>query len=209
MNIRKLCLIVGGPMIILGILGYRFGYFTSPKTVENTPPPTRAVTKERAPKRESPPILKIEKKETDDILPPSPNQTNNLKTEDVAPKTELSKITVNEVSEKPEFTLGRGDPFTYGSSQQDDFSQSTRSVNLGDIAIKGIIRIENDSSIAILCVNGEDRHYYVKKGSVIRVQRTSKGAAISGESYISVKDVRDDEVELVLQERPDRVIIVR
>lgn len=230
MKIQKFALIVGGPILILAILGYRFGYFNFPnqekKLSASSEEPLRTETSVK--KSQTPP-----KEKTESTLNPASSKVAVTEKKVVKSKSPTAAPVDKITSEKerptqtivkeevaleppppsqptpPKSMLGKGDPFSYASGHDEDFGQSIRNISLGEIEIKGIIRLEKDTPIAILHVKNEDRLYYVKKGSVIRIHRPSKTNTYNSESYIAVKNIRDDEVELILQDRPDRLIIVR
>ena len=69
--------------------------------------------------------------------------------------------------------------------------------------------MSGDEPIAILYSQESNRSYYIKKSDVIRVSSKASNGSLSTEVYLVVKDVRDNEVELIQQERPDKVIIIR
>ena len=76
--------------------------------------------------------------------------------------------------------------------------------------IVGFVRLKGTAPVAILHLKDTGRNYYVSRGDVIRItENGGKSAAPLTEAYVVIKDVRDEEVELVQQERPDKVIIVR
>ena len=69
--------------------------------------------------------------------------------------------------------------------------------------------MSGDEPIAILYSQESNRSYYIKKSDVIRVSSKASSGSLCTEVYLVVKDVRDNEVELIQQERPDKVIIIR
>ncbi len=105
--------------------------------------------------------------------------------------------------------LGAGDPFRYSVSGTDDYTPTSSNRFVSGILIKGIIRMAGEAPpLALLYLSEGNRNFYVRKGDVIRVPTPKNGSAVT-ETYLQVKDIRDDEVEVIQKERPDRVIIVR
>ena len=134
------------------------------------------------------------------MKPVSPKQPKSQSTE--------SQSTINTKTITHD-DLGIGDPFNYSVSGLGEFSPSSAGKPVGMISIKGIIRIKGQEPLAILHLKNSNRSYYVKRGNVIRINTQAKTGNLVKEAYIVVKEVRDDEVELVQQERPDKVIIIR
>ena len=113
-----------------------------------------------------------------------------------------------DVENKPD-ALGLGDPFVYAGTGNGEFSPFSGNRHVGFIAVRGIIHIEGEEPKAILHLKESDRVHYVSKGSVVRVNSRDGKSTSPAEAYIVVKDIRDDEVELIQLERPDKVIIIR
>lgn len=109
----------------------------------------------------------------------------------------------------PEQPLGAGDPFSYATACTGDFSPLSGNKHVGTISVKGIIHIESEEPKAILHIKDTDRVHYVSKNSVVRVSTIGKKGATPSEAYIVVQDIRNDEVELIQMERPDKIIIIR
>lgn len=106
-------------------------------------------------------------------------------------------------------SIGLGNPFSYSSSGAGDYRSLSKERPIGQISVKGIIRMSGDEPIAILYSQESNRSYYIKKSDVIRVSSKASSGSLCTEVYLVVKDVRDNEVELIQQERPDKVIIIR
>ena len=106
-------------------------------------------------------------------------------------------------------TPGAGDPFDYGAPGLDDYNRVGGRKPLNGVTVKGIIKVGADAPVAILQIEGNDRVVQVRKGNVIRVQGGKNNDGSIGEVYLKVQDIRDDEVEITRQERPDQVIIIR
>lgn len=104
--------------------------------------------------------------------------------------------------------LGGGDPFRYSISGTDDYMPTAGNKSVSGIAVKGIVRLKGKESVALLQLADSGRSFYVRKGNVIHVTNPKSGASAT-ETYLQVKEIRDDEVEVIQKERPDRVIIVR
>lgn len=105
---------------------------------------------------------------------------------------------------------GLGDPFSYSAQNSDDSYPMLGEKKLGTISVKGIVRLKGEEPVAILHLNDTGRDYYVSRGDVIRITESAgNGKAPLTEAYVVIKDVRDEEVELIQQERPDKVIIIR
>lgn len=105
--------------------------------------------------------------------------------------------------------IGKGDPFHYAMAGTDDYLPTQNNKSVPRIIIRGIIRTEGREPLAVLQLSDTNENFYVRKGNVIRVNHPQKGSTGMNEVYLQVKSIRDDEVEIIQQERPDRVIIVR
>lgn len=114
-----------------------------------------------------------------------------------------------ETKKPPAEDIGKGDPFHYAMAGTDDYLPTQNSKQVPRIIIRGIIRTEDREPLAVLQLSDTNENFYVRKGNVIRVNHPQKGNAGMNEVYLQVKSIRDDEVEIIQQERPDRVIIVR
>lgn len=110
---------------------------------------------------------------------------------------------------KDEQKLGLGDPFVYAATSSGDYTPLTGNKQVGTISVKGIIRMDGQEPKAILHLKDSDRVHYVSKNSVVRVSTKVKKGGTPTDAYIVVKDIRNDEVELIQLERPDKVIIIR
>lgn len=136
-----------------------------------------------------------------------------FKQQEVAEKSEPAKEKQEESNSNgisaEEEALGVGDPFAYASSNSGDYTPLSGNKHVGNITVKGIIRMEGEEPKAILYLNDSDRVHYVSKNSVVRVSSKNKNNNSPTEAYIVVKDIRNDEVELIQLERPDKVIIIR
>lgn len=193
MNIKKTIFVVGGIGIILILSAIRFEWFDLFKKQKNiSAQKTAVVTGQRAAKvvakpqtapKTKPAVISAEKKRV-----PAPHP---------APKTEKKEL------------LGSGDPFAYSPAGNGDYTPLSGNKNVGVITVKGIIHIEGEAPRAILHLLDTDRVHYVSKNSVVRVNSKNKTASSPAEAYIVVKDIRNDEVELIQLERPDKVIIIR
>ncbi len=233
MNLRRALFVFGGGGLIVAILAFRFGLFTKiaslagqeSRTAVRQPPPTGSTesaakttagsdrspeTKSSADDSEAAVAAAVERaaKVSPEAMiqaimtpPSSAEQTAGAKPEAI-------EVPGAEASAKPD-PLGLGDPFSYSAIDADDFSPFGGNRQVGEISIKGIIHIQGEDPVTIVQLNDTGRSYYVKTGNVIRINTPSKTGNLVNEAYIIVKDVRDDEVELIQQERPDKVIIVR
>ncbi len=197
MNLRKAIFVFGGGSLIIIILAFKFGVFGMIKdafskddepvemidvSIPKEPAPAPAVAPAPAP-----------------AVAPAPVVT--------APAVIAEEVKSAEPQEIHE--LGEGNPFNYGSAGGNGYSPMMGSQQVGQIVIKGIISIKGKNPIAILHLNDTDKVYYVSKGDVIRINTQSQTGTLVTESYIVVQDIRADEVELIQQERPDKVIILR
>lgn len=189
MNVRKTIFAVGGSAVIVVLLGIRFGWFEKQKT--QTEVKKTAVV--QTVKKSAPAAKKVQ---------------NTPKAVPVVKKKTETAVKTEKVSEE-EKSLGVGDPFAYANSSSGDYTPMSGTKNVGAITVKGIIRIEGEAPKAILHLKDSDRVHYVSKDSVVRVSTKSAKGSSPAEAYIVVKDIRNDEVELIQLERPDKVIIIR
>lgn len=233
MNLRKALFIFGGGGLIVLILSFRFGLWKkiavpekkqSSGTVRQVSPESGKMRRASTNKMKTEQHPAEEKKSIPTSLAPAELPAEKKKPvhssgEQIANTEQTVAVTVPLPSakeaavhplpkEKPD-PLGSGDPFSYSISGADDFSPLNSGVQVGQISIKGIIQYENQEPIALLQLNDTGRSYYVKKGNVIRIHTKSKSGNLVTEAYIVVRNIRDDEVELIQQERPDKVIFVR
>lgn len=135
----------------------------------------------------------------------APSKTEVAKPETAKPE---AAVPVPEPRREPLEELGAGDPFRYSVSGTDDYTPASNQRVVSGIVVKGIVRLSGQEPVALLLLSDLNRSFYVRKGSVIRASNPKNGSAAT-ETYLQVKDIRDDEVEVIQKERPDRVIIVR
>lgn len=198
MNVRKTVIVAGGSVVILLLLGIRLGWFGKLKA-QSPPVENKVKTVRKVSSPKPAPVPKVaaapEKKESSRQAPPAPRQAPP------APRKGGSA---------PEQDLGLGDPFSYASSSATgDYTPLSGNRSVGSITVKGIICMAGEEPKAILHLKESDRVHYVTRNSVVRVSTGKKKGTTPSEAYIVVKEIRDDEVELIQLERPDRVIIVR
>lgn len=190
MNVRKTVIVAGGSVVILLLLGIRLGWFGKLKA-QAPPVKNKVKTVQKASSHKPAPVPKVtavpEKKEAPRQAPPAPRKGGSA----------------------PEQDLGLGDPFSYASSTTGDYTPLSGNRSVGSITVKGIICMAGEEPKAILHLKESDRVHYVTRNSVVRVSTGKKKGTTPSEAYIVVKEIRDDEVELIQLERPDRVIIVR
>jgi hypothetical protein len=103
---------------------------------------------------------------------------------------------------------GGGNPFDYGADELGGYIPIKGQHMLPDVSIKGILTLEGGESVAALRLKDKKRSFYVRKGNVIRLQNKKTNKNIS-EIYLQVREIKDNEVEIVQQQRPDKVIIIR
>ena len=135
----------------------------------------------------------------------------------VAPQSTPASVTVQAepiaepvtIANQLESRLGLGDPFQYSHAGWESYLPTQNNQAASGIIVKGIIRLKGQEPLAILHLSDSKKSFYVGKGDVIRIPPKSSGNIGMGETYLQVKDIRDHEVEIIQQERPDRVIIVR
>ncbi len=218
MNARKTLFLIGGPLLIILILGYRFNWFSSVHKVFK-----EAIAEEKAIKQ----IVKSSNKKTSNTKPvkmPPGVITTDDPADPIVPEPVSNAVPAPAVSNPAPAAkaiskskdksakhekLGIGDPFNYSVSGIGEFSPGSGGKPVGIITVKGIIRLKGQEPMAILHIKDSERSYYVKRGNVIRINAQAKTGNLIKEAYIIVKEVRDDEVEVVQQERPDKVIIIR
>lgn len=207
MNLRKALFVFGGGGIIVIILAYRFGlltklvdYIKQEETTIQTEV-TQKTTVKKSTTVETPKVETPVVEEPKATVEPTKARIDVVVEEKVEEKTEVVPPSVA--------AIGSGDPFNYSANSAGDFTSMTGGKKVNNISIKGIIQMEGKDPIAILHIEDKDETHYVSKGDVIRINTESKNSALITESYIVVKDVRQNEVELIQQERPDKVIIIR
>jgi len=103
---------------------------------------------------------------------------------------------------------GTGNPFDYGADELGGYIPLKDQKLLTDIVIKGIITLKGEEPVAILELKKNKKSFFVRKGNVIRLQEAGGDNNIS-EVYLQVKSIKEHEVEIVQQQRPDKVIIIR
>lgn len=189
MNVKKTIFVIGGSALILVLLGIRFGWFEK-KKVQTEVKKTAVV---QTVKKSAPAAAKVQNV-------PKAKPIEKKKAE---PAVKTEKVSAEEKA------LGIGDPFAYANSTSGDYTPMSGSKNVGSITVRGIIRMEGEEPKAILHLKDSDRVHYVSKNSVVRISTKAQKGTSPAEAYIVVKDIRNDEVELIQLERPDKVIIIR
>jgi hypothetical protein len=111
-------------------------------------------------------------------------------------------------SKQKELHEENGSPFNYGAEELGDYVPLTGQKMVADIAIKGIIAVKGEAPVAILELKNSKKSFFVRKGNVIRLQERGGNESIS-DVYLQIKEIKENEVEIVQQQRPDKVIIVR
>lgn len=146
----------------------------------------------------------------EEAVKPEPVKTETAKPEAAKPEATKPEVAVPapEPRREPLEELGAGDPFRYSVSGTDDYTPASNQRVVSGIVVKGIVRLSGQEPVALLLLSDLNRSFYVRKGSVIRAS-SPKNGSVATETYLQVKDIRDDEVEVIQKERPDRVIIVR
>ncbi len=181
----KLIFCITGIIIIAILLAIRFGLFAK-LMPEKTP---QQATPQTAPTQTAPAPSPAVQQPT-----PVPVQIN-------LPQNKTAEVLRQE--------LALGDPFVYSSGKEGEYTPLTNSKPVGLISVKGIIEVEGKPPIAILHLKDTERTYYVSKNDVIRISTKASNSDAPLEVYIVVKNIAKEEVELVQQERPDKVIIIR
>lgn len=103
---------------------------------------------------------------------------------------------------------GSGNPFNYGADELGNYIPMKGQHIIPEIAIKGILTLENNESVAALKLKNQPRAFYVRKGNVIRLQ-SANGNKKTSEIYLQIRNIKNNEVEIIQQQRPDKVIIIR
>lgn len=200
MNVRKTIFAAGGSVIILLLLGLRLGWFG--KFGKESPRSETAPSAVRPAKKTPEPAAKAVKR--------PPESAKNLPAPAAAPKpAAVPKPAPQKTTKVSEEDPGLGDPFVYANTATGDYSPLSGNRPVGVITVKGIIAMKGEEPRAILHLKDSDRVHYVTKNSVVRISAKGKKGAGPAEAYIVVKEIRNDEVELIQLERPDKVIIIR
>ena len=105
-------------------------------------------------------------------------------------------------------TDGTGNPFNYGADELGGYIPIKGEHMLLNVSIKGIITLEDGESVAALKLQNKTRAFFVRKGNVIRLQEKNVNKKVS-EIYLQVRNIKNNEVEIIQQQRPDKVIIIR
>ncbi|MFA6814760.1 MAG: hypothetical protein WCS73_00500 [Lentisphaeria bacterium] len=216
MNLRKVIFIFGGGGLIVVILAFRFGLFNKLNFVEAKSNSEISQTQSVRPLK----AKKTKNTRSAAILDAPPRAPKNTPAKNIPKNRTHKNIAQNSTAAvmgknqedtipSPVDPLGCGDPFRFLASDAGDFSPLSNEKSVGNITVKGMIRIKDQEPMVILQIDNTGKNYYVKTGNVIRVHEKSKTGSVVSESYIVVKSIRNDEVELIQQERPDKVIIVR
>lgn len=108
----------------------------------------------------------------------------------------------------PKHDDGSGSPFDYGADELGGYIPIKGQHMIPDVSIKGILTLENGESVAALQLKNKKRSFYVRKGNVIRIQDKKENKKLS-EIYLQVREIKENEVEIIQQQRPDKVIIIR
>lgn len=137
--------------------------------------------------------------------PPAPKSTPAVRKTAVPASTFSKEEHIKILREE----MALGDPFSYTTGRDGEYTPLTNSKQVGLISVKGIIEVEGKKPIAILHLKDTERNYYVSKGDVIRITTKASNSDAPVEVYIVIKNIGNEEVELVQQERPDKVIIIR
>ncbi|QSH41215.1 hypothetical protein P0136_09200 [Lentisphaerota bacterium ZTH] len=106
------------------------------------------------------------------------------------------------------FPEGCGSPFDYGASELNQYETIKDQKLLTEISIKGIISVKGREPVAILELQKNKKAFFVRKGNVVRLQERARDNNVT-EIYLQIKNIKEHEVEIVQQQRPDKVIIVR
>jgi hypothetical protein len=135
--------------------------------------------------------------------------------EEVTPEKDISKESAGKenktiaVTKKiPKKDDGSGNPFDYGADELGGYIPIKGNHMLPDVSIKGILTLEDGESVAALRLKDKKRSFYVRKGNVIRIQDKKENKSMS-EIYLQVREIKNNEVEIIQQQRPDKVIIIR
>ena len=135
--------------------------------------------------------------------------------EEVDPEKAISKESVGEKNKivtakkkNPQKDDGSGNPFDYGADELGGYIPIKGDHVLPDVSIKGILTLGNGESVAALRLKDKKRSFYVRKGNVIRIQDKKENKKMS-EVYLQVREIKGNEVEIIQQQRPDKVIIIR
>ena len=201
MNLRKTILICVAVALIVIVLVVRFAPFGARRVQTEVTTSTSTVA---TPERSAEKTPTVQDVASEDDVPVAEAPVSAPPAAPAAAATEEARL-----AELLAHKLGLGDPFQYAHAGWESYMPAQNSQSASGVVVKGIIRLEGREPLAILHLSDSDKSFYVGKGDVIRVTQKSAGAGGMGETYLQVKDIRDHEVEIIQQERPDRVIIVR
>lgn len=202
-----------GCILICAILAFKFGLFRMNRSTDASSAPERKSARfaqSASSKSESGgmtvPEAIPEKKSAESSSVPLSDQGKTQSASTPADPNPADRM----IPKREPVIPGLGDPFSYSAQNSDDSYPMLGEKKLGTISVKGIVRLKGEEPVAILHLNDTGRDYYVSRGDVIRITESAgNGKAPLTEAYVVIKDVRDEEVELIQQERPDKVIIIR
>jgi hypothetical protein len=125
-----------------------------------------------------------------------------------APEPTAQPVRATEKTEKIEETEKDFSPFNYGAEELGGYTPLRGQRTLTDISIKAILRLEGQEPVAVLELRNTKKTFLVRKGDVVRLHDVKDANSIA-EVYLQVVNIGKYEVEIIQQQRPDKVIIVR
>ncbi|MBN2641499.1 MAG: hypothetical protein JXR78_07595 [Victivallales bacterium] len=133
----------------------------------------------------------------------------DLQVVDVSPepaqKPTAQPVKATEKTEKAEEDFS---PFNYGAEELGGYTPLRGQRTLTDISIKAILRLNGQEPVAVLELRNTKKTFLVRKGDVVRLHDVKDANSIA-EVYLQVVNIGKYEVEIIQQQRPDKVIIVR
>ncbi|MDD5727463.1 MAG: hypothetical protein PHV59_02765 [Victivallales bacterium] len=107
-----------------------------------------------------------------------------------------------------EINYDNNSPFDYGAEELGGYFPLKGDHTLPDVSIKGILTLADGEAVAALRLKDKKRSFYVREGNVIRFHEENANKKTS-EVYLQVRKIKNNEVEIIQQQRPDKIIIIR
>lgn len=133
---------------------------------------------------------------------------------DSAVKTDSAITAKPKVTEPPKrrepLPEGLGDPFNYANGDFGNYVPVDNTPLTIEVLVKAIVIPNDGKAIAIIEIPEQNKIYRVKKGDAIRLKtKPQNNKPVTTETYLQIKEIREAEVEIIQQQRPDQVIIIR
>jgi hypothetical protein len=151
--------------------------------------------------------LKLIIKETAPVLAETvPEKTVKKTVKKTVQQNERENVQKKTVAENVNYDSGS--PFDYGAEELGGYFPLNGEHIIPDVSIKGILTLNDGEAVAALSLKNSKRSFYVREGNVIRLQEEKSNKKVS-EIYLQVRKIKNNEVEIIQQQRPDKIIIIR